>query len=893
VAQRLYDIAALEPLIRDGYTFLTPNQRLARRIKLQWDTLRAAAGDRAWQPLPVHTLEDWLLRRWSLAISLGGLPPATLLSSAQTLELWRQIIVEHREQTSHVQLLLPAVAAELAQQARDLLKRWQVDVTNPAVRQWFMLDRDCATFWHWLRSFERRLEQSALCTPADCLAQLPVAAGHLPAVRVVLLEFDDIPPLLDTALNAVCSQAVRFAAPGGAARRIAHPFNSHRDELQAVAAWAAGLHRAEPTTTVGIVPGDMYGDRLALEYLLRREFDCLGGNYNSLPVNFSTGTPLAQVPLVRDALAVLAMGLPQTTVTSVVNVLHSRFLDVKDARSELPQRLINGLFATGRETITVRELRRIARQCSSGDEHGLRLGQHLQALSNRRELRRSAPPSTWATQLGDVLALWGWPGPGLDSVEHQQLALWLRTLDELRAFDAVCGVIDYSQALTLLRDCCTRQVSHPQSADSPIQVLGPLEAAGLAFDHLWLCGMQAASWPAPPRPNPFIPLSLQSRLRMPHADPNRELAFSTALLERYARASRTLHASYARQDDGIPHAPSALLAAFEEQAMPAPPAPDGTAECEPVSLETVTDFSAPRLTLVERAGLTGGSRVLEDQSQCPFRAFARHRLRIATPVAPASALPPNERGVLLHAALHALWGELGNLATLRAMTATRQMHTVENAIETAFASVPAATKRRAGAAYWHLERQRLAGLLGEWLAVERERSEFSVIERETAIALELGELPLRLRIDRVDQMPDGARVVIDYKSGNCSVRDWLGDRPARPQLLLYAVAGADTAAALAFARVKRGDCGFAGLGRIAVAQGIRTELPQAGADGEAMKSWDALNLHWRATLERLAVAFVQGEAPVDPRDASACSHCGLQPLCRVGSLTADSEALER
>jgi hypothetical protein len=29
VAQRLYDINALEPLIRCGFTLLTPNQRLA------------------------------------------------------------------------------------------------------------------------------------------------------------------------------------------------------------------------------------------------------------------------------------------------------------------------------------------------------------------------------------------------------------------------------------------------------------------------------------------------------------------------------------------------------------------------------------------------------------------------------------------------------------------------------------------------------------------------------------------------------------------------------------------------------------------------------------------------------------------------------------------------
>jgi ATP-dependent helicase/nuclease subunit B len=891
LAQRLYDITALEPLAREGFTLLTPNRRLARRIKAQWDERRAAAGERTWQPFPVQTLENWLLGRWELAVSLGLLPPVAPLGAAQALELWRQVIGEHQPHSAHYQLLLPAAAADIAHQARESLRRWQVNTAAPGIRQLFMLERDCQTFWQWQQAFESRLEKSGLCMPVDCLAQLPAVAPHLPRSRVALLEFDEIQPLLRTALDAVCEQVQDIAWPTANAHRLVHHFSDKRAELRAVASWAGTVHRANPATKIGIVPADANSDRVALEYLLRREFDCLGKNYNSLPVNFSTGIPLAQAPLVRDALRVLSLGLPQTTVPVMVGLMHSRFLGLQNSRSEFQQQLLNRLHAAGRETVAVGDLRIAAQACAANDDSEPSLAQRLQTLSTRRELRRAATPSAWAAHFSTVLAEWDWPGQqSLDSVEYQQLEQWYGTLDEFRAFDAVCGKLRYGEALSLLADCCSRAVSHPQSADTPIQVLGPLEAAGLAFDHLWVCGMQAARWPASPQPNPFIPISLQTRLRMPHANPEREQAFSSALLRRYSRASQTLHASYARQIDGVPAAPSAILLDFEVQVIPEPPAVPtqwmtALDECD---VEQVADHCAPRLDPFAQSAITGGSLILEDQSHCPFRAFARHRLQINRRQL-GSGVQAGERGSLLHAALYALWASLGTLNTLQAMDPAAQAQAVANAIDNTLGAVPAATRRAVSAGYWRLERQRLGLLLRDWLAVERQRSEFMVVAQEQAFTLELAGLSLRLRVDRIDQLPDGSRVIIDYKSGNCSVRDWLGDRPARPQLPLYAIAEPNTAAAVTFAHVSTRNCGFVGLGRVAAAEGIRTDIPRAVDKQMAAGDWQTLNERWRNNLERLAHAFVAGEAQVDPRSTASCEHCGLQPLCRVAASDATAE----
>jgi ATP-dependent helicase/nuclease subunit B len=194
LAQGLYDITPLEPFIREGCALLTPNYRLARRIKAEWDTQRMAAGEQVWEPLTVQPLESWLLGQWELAVNLDLLPPIMPLDPNQTLELWRQVICEQAEQSPDYHLLRPDAAAQIASHARDTLQRWQVDMNDRGLRQSFTLDQDCGTFLQWLVLFERRLSAQSQCTPIDCLTQLLSITGQLPVARVALIEFEDITP---------------------------------------------------------------------------------------------------------------------------------------------------------------------------------------------------------------------------------------------------------------------------------------------------------------------------------------------------------------------------------------------------------------------------------------------------------------------------------------------------------------------------------------------------------------------------------------------------------------------------------------------------------------------------------------------------------------------------
>lgn len=882
----LYDIAPLEPLVEAGFVLLTPNFRLARRIKAAWDASRAAAGRSVWEPLPVLPLESWLEQQWQRAVALGLLPAAVQIDGAQAGQLWQQVIAQQENDAGQYHLLRPAAAAELAGQARDILLRWQVDTRAAGVRQEFTLEADRATFLGWLDLFERRLGAAGQATALDCVRQLGSCARHLPKSRIALLQFDDIPPLYRAVATALAEQVREVAPAGQPGERRLYPFPDKRAELQAVARWAARASGEDPDTRIGIVLGDMASERVALEHLLRREFGCLGEDYTSLPVNFSTGIALDRAPVVRDALAALALAGPRTTVAAVVALLQSRFLHLPDAASPLANCFLTRLYDAGREELDSAELRHVASEVQLGEDRGLLLGRHLLTVSGMRELRRPALPSAWIQRFCDVLDVWGWPGPGpLDSLEFQQVELWHRTLDAFRRYDAVCGSLQFGEALQLLRDSCAGQVSQPRTADCAVQVLGPLEAAGLAFDQLWLCGMQAGRWPAAARPNPFIPLSLQRRLDMPHATAEREWQFAAGLMQQYARSTPLLHASYCSQLDDAPELPSALLEGFSPAALPAATAidPGWSGQWRQRQLQYVDDDLAPPPGPLELADIGGGSALLEDQSQCPFRAFARRRLRVEPLATFSIALSAAERGSLLHEALNGLWGRLVDHHSLLALTDNATAATVAAAVRDAIKASPARRRRALGAVYWRLEEQRLIRLLMEWLAVERQRGEFVVHQRESEVTLDLGPLRLRLKVDRIDQLPDGSRLIIDYKSGVSRVQDWLGERPAKPQLLLYGIAAPGAAAALAFAQVRPRGCRFVGLGRTQAAPGIATDLGKLLQGRMDATDWDSLNERWRGNLERLAAEFVAGRAEVDPLAPASCTWCGLQPLCRVGS----------
>src|SRR3546814_19738401 len=75
-----------------------------------------------------------------------------------------------------------------------------------------------------------------------------------------------------------------------------------------------------------------------------------------------------------------------------------------------------------------------------------------------------------------------------------------------------------------------------------LEVLGVLESEGGVGDGVWVLGLTDEALPAPPGPNPFIPLSVLRKAEAPRATPERELEWAGTM---YAdRKSTRLNSSH-------------------------------------------------------------------------------------------------------------------------------------------------------------------------------------------------------------------------------------------------------------------------------------------------------------------------------------------------------------
>jgi probable DNA repair protein len=291
-------------------------------------------------------------------------------------------------------------------------------------------------------------------------------------------------------------------------------------------------------------------------------------------------------------------------------------------------------------------------------------------------------------------------------------------------------------------------------------------------------------------------------------------------------------------------------------------------------IESVQDAVAPPLS--SRAALTGGSGVIADQSACPFRAFARHRLAAASPEAPHAGLDAMERGILVHRVLASAWAELKSKAKLDAIGEHDLEALLARAADEAVTRVKRERPATLAGRFAEVEKGRLARLARAWLEMEREArgDDFRVAAVEDKRSLVIGPLTLRGKLDRVDELEDGRRIVIDYKSTAAPASAWLGERPDEPQLPLYLVASEPDAVAIAFAQVKAGEMRFAALAADETLLPVKKSLPDIG--------WDAQRAEWRRVLARLATQFAAGEAAVQPKNPpTTCRNCDVQPLCRI------------
>jgi probable DNA repair protein len=878
----------IEPLAH-GAAVVTPNRRLAAAVRRAFDLAQSQSGRAAWPAADALPWQAWLSRAYRDAFFRGA-TGRLLTTPQQERFLWWRVLEQSAEAHS---LLGLSATAEAALEAWQLAHEWRL---FPALND-MPLAEEGQAFLRWVSSYERTCAQHKLLDHArlaDTMQDLVRADKASFAPRLILFGFDALAPQQRALLDALTASGVAVTISAlGAARSAALVVQEPgvEQEIRTAALWARTRLTAVPSARIGVVVPDL----TRLRSTVLRIFDEVlvpaallqPGEHAPRPWNVSLGTALADGPLIHAALLILELSCGELSMERASVLLRSPFLG--DARSEGDARALLDarLRRLGDPHLSLQSLEFHAAQqgqlytCPQLTHALALLRARLRSLPNQPQ-----PVSFWGPVVQALLAAMRWPGEReLDSHEYQAFSAWKEMLAELAQLDAVAAPVTLRAAVEIVGRLARERVFQPETPAVPIQILGPLEAAQLEFDHLWVLGLTDETWPRIPRPNPLLPIELQRSRGLPRSSADWELGFARRMHAGWEAAAGEVLVSWHSSADDRVLSPSPLLgglAGTSSAELRVEPLADWRLQIyRAAHLDETPDWTAAALP--DGVSFAGGARVLQDQAACAFRAFAAHRLHAHPLEHPQEGLSPRDRGVVLHAALAMLWAELKSSPRLHEIDAAALQEVVQRSVAGALTRLRPRRSSALQMRFIELERSRLCALLNEWLELERARPPFEVIASEEDRAVNVAGLELKLRLDRVDRIGTSQEVLIDYKSGASLLAAWFGDRPDEPQLPLYAITRPHTPAALSFARVARGESGFVGLAAgMQVASGVQQFMP---GRFDASQDWHELMRNWRSTLERLALSFRSGLVPVAPKKrAVTCSRCEFGLLCRVSEL---------
>lgn len=550
-------------------------------------------------------------------------------------------------------------------------------------------------------------------------------------------------------------------------------------------------------------------------------------------------------------------------------------------------------------------------------------------------LATDADPPTWHARLHGLLGTLGvaracnddGTGPGLPG-----LAAVLKAIDALARDLALVDPGPWPAAVLreeLDRALDTATVDPGRVTLARIPVVDVREISGSTAVHTFVIGLVRGTFPA------SAPVSFLSEPRSSEAIS--EARYLLGVLLRHAHGEpgmRSVTLSWPATRDGVPVGPSPVLAELLDLATAEPGRTLGSLVVErPIPTEGVprsrsdalraavrdpeawrgllapddrSRFDAQLAAVLARTGPPGARdgvletpptapdgltvTALETYLLCPARYWYTHELRIDPPGRSAPELEPRRRGIALHRILEQFLRD----RQLRPLSgepdpagAARRLHAVAS-------QVLDGVEREGGfdPLFQRYARKRWlaglvdtlpAGVLRAWLDAEISGPPLvpeSVEERFEG--LEVGPILLRGVLDRVDRLPNGARLVTDYKTGTPPSRTRV-----QAGLSLQAVAYATMVAertgspvASSFLSLARPDA----LRRTAIA-GDAEALDAICDPAERPRALLLDAAARKALLDKVAesawslVAGRFGPSP-HPPDVAGCRTCPFRRICR-------------
>jgi len=840
--------------LAQGTTVVTANDRLARHLRWRFDRLQLSRGLQAWPTADILPWSAWLERLYRGAQSLTD---PGLLTASQTRLLWQDIIANHP--ASPTLPTMQSGAARTALEAWQLMRAWHIP--TQAVRT-SSRSADTDVFADWATEFEARCRAHDWVDPWSLPDRIVAAlsAGRMSPGGPVCFSGFVQPTAQQVQLMSVAPSidALADGYPAAAARRVACEDPSHEREL--AARWARHMLEEKGAEVVGIIVPDLSGQGPAFR---RTCLDVLAPDWRSestqqLPVNIPVGQPLRENGLVHAGLLMLKLAGGRVDYRELGQVLRTVYL--RGAAEEAGSRAALDLRLREHNERDI-DLRRLITAAGSNHPASGFLESLCAMLEWGEANRQARQPSHWAASFARILKEVGWlEGLTLTSDDYQAARAWSGLLQTFASSSQIIGTIEREGALRVLNELAQNQIFQPQGRMDGVQIMAPKDVPGHRFDGVWICGLSSDAWPPAARPNALIPFELQDKQGLPNTTPLRARDWAADLMAELLASAPEALGSYPQRRGLESLVPSPML---PENAVSPDVIPQfsgatyQTTIFQGQALDELRDDPAPAISC--GADIRGGSQLLKWQAACPARAFFEVRLGAREMASPAYGIDALLRGTMLHDALEILYSGIQALGTLAEIDAATVNEQIDRAIEIALRR-HLSRHHPLSRALAANEQPRMRELLVELVGEERSRPRFTVDALEWQDSVTLGPVTLSVRQDRIDRFVTGERLVIDYKTGaKFAIKDWLGERPAEPQLPLYATM--NDVRGIAVILLNHAGVKLSGVGVDSLeAAGLKTVVKFTRDEAA---DWGSLVGDWKRALNNLADEFANGDCRID------------------------------
>jgi len=878
---------------------IAATERLARACRQEYDWQQQEKGLQTWATAPVKSLNGWLSELWEEGMYTASQEKFSCpLRSTEELIVWEDIMGSQ----STYQPLDISATAELASTSWKLLCDWCLPLEGA---QW-KISEDSRAFQRWALEFRARCKQNGWFSVAEFPMQVAdlIRSKHLDVPKEVeLIGFLEPTPSQKHFFETLQKHGTQIHITPPLSRRDQvfrmQVTDSYR-EIRIVAEWARRILESDPEAEnssfqIGIVVPAIRRLRSQIERIFSEVFHPRSGLRPERDpkrlFNISLGLPVGDYPIIQSALQILTIDINKIPVEEAGQLLLSPFLPGY-AEERVSRALLDVKLREHQEQhVSLSDISYFAGKKNARFFCPILVAQIHAWKLHFKDFSGKKLPSVWAESFSQLLQSGkhqqeehdsetlksiGWPGDvHTGSIEYQTCMVWEELLSELVELDRVSKQITRQKAVSLLRRMASNKIFQPESEPAPVQILGLLEASGLSFHYLWMLGMHDDAWPPPCEPAPFVPIRLQRQHGLWRSTPEGMLQNARMLGDRLLDSTPVVMISSPEREMDADRRISPLFADIDEVSM------------EELNLDSIQSFgeliqhTSSLEVLEDHHGLPcdetryrGGTELFKLQAACPFKAFAELRLGAKASSLPVAGLDAFGRGRMLHHVLDEIWDRLGAQSELLSLSKEEEAALVRSVVRKQLENDMSFRRSLQSEQYMQVEQIRLERIVSEWLDLERQRQPFTVLNQEEKQRVTVGGMEIDIREDRVDVLEDGQKIILDYKTGECSPRSWDGDRPDDPQLPIYAVVENSPIAGLFFGSLKVGKVGFKGITN---QEGIVPEVNPSHEDVSEKIS------QWNKTLHQLGQQFKAGYAAVSPKNSpTTCRYCNLSSFCRVG-----------